>query len=336
MARFLLSAGLLYPFFTSVQLGVRATTAGIANHPNFLGEIAAFQDYEVLSVHQEGDEDVSHLQKRAGHDESCEETDCVMYTGWEEDRKFTCTSSQNEEEEGGDNLNERSLVNRGSRKYKTHPDSVSKRCYDAEHVLEWNMLAEFLQEEGYKDDAKSRCHSILEFFEGKMEREDIKVKVAKVYNKALAKGDHFDYEEKTFVSSKIKDDPRPIDWITHQWPGTKKGNTPNPWEYELVLLMKDVNIKKENMSQKNQANNDTLEWLFVSKTFNRKDGQTKWPKNEGKCAAIYCFNTVIGIAQYHNNPYIQEIMRAQVNQVGDAFEYRETKVLPGRMRAVPV
>jgi hypothetical protein len=46
---------------------------------------SAFGDFEVLSVHEEGDEDVVKIRKRANDPEDCDENDCLTYSGWAED-----------------------------------------------------------------------------------------------------------------------------------------------------------------------------------------------------------------------------------------------------------
>jgi hypothetical protein len=78
--------------------------------------------------------------------------------------------------------------------------------------------------------------------------------------------------------------------------------------------------------KKVQTNSDTLEWLFINKYY--KDGIKTWEDNKGKCKAIYQYNTAMNVVQYHNDHYIKEVMRAQVNRVADAWEYLETEVLP--------
>jgi hypothetical protein len=85
------------------------------------------------------------------------------------------------------------------------------------------------------------------------------------------------------------------------------------------------------MSQKNKANSKTLEWLFEDKYFNRDEGSTPktWPEHKGKCKAVSQFTDVMGLVYYHDDPYIRAIMRAQVERIGNAWEYLETKILPG-------
>jgi hypothetical protein len=55
------------------------------------------------------------------------------------------------------------------------------------------------------------------------------------------------------------------------------------------------------MSQKNQENSKTLEWLFENKYFDGGQNTKYWPNNKGKCKAVYLFNTAMGISQYHSD-----------------------------------
>ena len=74
-------------------------------------------------------------------------------------------------------------------------------------------------------------------------------------------------------------------------------------------------------------NMETLEALYENKYW--KDGkELKREDNRGKCRAIYKFVTLMALVSYHNDPFIQEIMRAQVIRVGEAFEHLEANVLP--------
>jgi homogentisate 1,2-dioxygenase len=162
-------------------------------------------------------------------------------------------------------------------------------------------------------------------------------------------------KKKTYEWSKWKDSaqktPRAIDWVARQWPGTTAGFPPNPWEYELVLFNGDMNGKKENVRlpatnsprslsvqvwsakdknifvqpqvdandkmKKTKKNSKTLEAFYANVKYD-SGKVVKWDKNKGTCKAIYTFNTIMGIAQYHNDPYIQEVLRAQVIRVGKA------------------
>ncbi|KAJ4360685.1 uncharacterized protein N0V89_001252 [Didymosphaeria variabile] len=226
------------------------------------------------------------------------------------------------------------------------------RCYDAEHVLEWSLLLQFLGENN------SRCALLWKYFsEENMPKNDITVRKAKDYKKTLKKGDHFDYTDAQFKMGKFKSfwsndkdpikEPRPIDWIGMQWPGQEgsRSRPPTPWEYELILLNKEFNIKKNNVwddeeilpvpdyepgttnLKKTQANSNTLEALYGNRYF-EEQAEKKWQDNRGKCKAIYKFTTLMSLVSYHNDPYIQEVMRAQVRRVGRAFEHLEKTVLP--------
>tara|TARA_R110002003_G_scaffold9_6_gene394 strand:+ start:630 stop:977 length:348 start_codon:yes stop_codon:yes gene_type:complete len=70
----------------------------------------ALGDFEVLSVNQEGDEDVVHIRKRA--DEDCT-SDCLDYSGWTDDGHMQC---ENENDDVADTLEKRSLLAKRSRK----------------------------------------------------------------------------------------------------------------------------------------------------------------------------------------------------------------------------
>jgi hypothetical protein len=116
-----------------------------------------------------------------------------------------------------------------------------------------------------------------------------------------------------------------------QWPGKSTPAPPNPWEYEMVLLMDIANIKKENVrasvplqeshlhlqvwSKKtmintpepgkenlpNKENSFTMQWLFENR-YAEKQKEEKWADNKGTCRAVHQFMTLMLIAQYHNDP----------------------------------
>jgi hypothetical protein len=48
---------------------------------------SAFGNFEVLSTHEDGDEDVVRIRKRANDPEDCDENDCLTYSGWAEEGK---------------------------------------------------------------------------------------------------------------------------------------------------------------------------------------------------------------------------------------------------------
>ena len=100
-----------------------------------------------------------------------------------------------------------------------------------------------------------RCEHLREYFtKENLPQTAIKVLKAKNPTKILGKKEHFEYESVDYEVSKFKSkyvkQPRPIDWIGMQWPGGEgsRSKPPTPWEYELVVLTKEFNIKKENVS----------------------------------------------------------------------------------------
>lgn len=54
----------------------------------------AFDDYEVLSVREEVDEDVIHIRKRADQDDCL--NDCMSYSGWRKDGLMECEPDDEE------------------------------------------------------------------------------------------------------------------------------------------------------------------------------------------------------------------------------------------------
>jgi len=90
------------------------------------------------------------------------------------------------------------------------------RCYEAEHVLEWQLLKSFIEADKIRS-SKSRCAFMHKFFiNPDFPRSQHRVQVAKDNGK-LGKDGKFQFEEKQYDFSdwKIMDqkDPRPIDWI---------------------------------------------------------------------------------------------------------------------------
>ncbi len=83
--------------------------------------IFAPNTYEVLSIREEGDEDVVRLRKR-GDQEDCS-TDCLDYSGWSEDGLMHCPSEVLEDLEDildfGDVLDKRSSAKKAKRKEVT-------------------------------------------------------------------------------------------------------------------------------------------------------------------------------------------------------------------------
>ncbi|KAF2449700.1 hypothetical protein P171DRAFT_340712, partial [Karstenula rhodostoma CBS 690.94] len=220
-------------------------------------------------------------------------------------------------------------LKRYERRWSQDVDATrGERCYDAEHVLEWSLLLKFLQEDRDKKDGHdSLCTLMWKYYSKQnMPKESIPVRKAKDYQKVLDKGEHFDYEWEYFKFSKFRSEwydrkgetpikePRPIDWIGMQWPGKDKPKSkpPTPWEYELVVLSKEFNVKKNNVwdnenilpvpdyepgttnLKKTQANSDTLEALYANQYFEGGEEKT-WPENRGKCKAIYKFTTLMSL-----------------------------------------
>ena len=84
----------------------------------------------------------------------------------------------------------------------------------------------------------------------------------------------------------------------------------------------------DTMSQVNQKNSETQEWLYLDKYYDGKQIR-KWPDRKGQCKAVARFNDLMGLVYYHNDPIIREIMRAQVKRVGEAWDHLETNVVAG-------
>lgn len=89
------------------------------------------------------------------------------------------------------------------------------RCYAAEHVLEWQLLKLFIDED-QKKGSESRCWSLLKHFNEELPKASYSVKVAK-NNGKLGTDNHFEFESKdhSFDGWENKDQikPRLIDWI---------------------------------------------------------------------------------------------------------------------------
>ena len=93
--------------------------------------------------------------------------------------------------------------------------SGANRCYAAEHVLEWQLLKQFIEADKKRGD-ESRCAHLYQYFLEEIPKASYKVKVAK-NNGKLEKNNHFEYEEKDYSfdkwTNKEQDVPRAIDWI---------------------------------------------------------------------------------------------------------------------------
>lgn len=61
-----------------------------------LGNLFSPNAYEILSIHEDGDEDIVRLKKRAS--ESDCGTDCLSYSGWEEDGVMNCDDEDADED----------------------------------------------------------------------------------------------------------------------------------------------------------------------------------------------------------------------------------------------
>jgi hypothetical protein len=78
-------------------------------------DFSALGDYEVMSVHQEADEDIVRIRKRVD-EEDCG-SDCLNYSGWTESRRMECkdetpTSQDELDEESG--LRKRAISGKGT------------------------------------------------------------------------------------------------------------------------------------------------------------------------------------------------------------------------------
>jgi hypothetical protein len=72
------------------------------------------------------------------------------------------------------------------------------RCYSAEHVLEWQLLVDFIEEEKDTNLLGSRCVHLYEWFLEYMPKgKSHKVKVAKDKGK-LGTNNRFDFEDKDY------------------------------------------------------------------------------------------------------------------------------------------
>jgi hypothetical protein len=59
----------------------------------------------------------------------------------------------------------------------------------------------------------------------------------------------------------------------------------------------------KNKMRENQHNSETLEWLFENKFFEKKTSPAPqhYKEDEGKCAAVYKYMTLMSVVQYHND-----------------------------------
>lgn len=92
---------------------------------------------------------------------------------------------------------------------------ATERCYAAEHILEWQLLRDFIEADKSLG-SSSRCAHLEKWFLEPMPKTNYKVKVAKNSGE-LQSNDHFDYEDMDhgFSRWENKDQPVPryIEWI---------------------------------------------------------------------------------------------------------------------------
>lgn len=108
------------------------------------------------------------------------------------------------------------LQQRDTRWKKDLDGRKKDRCYAAEHILEWQLLAEFIEAD--KKSPASRCVHLYEWFMEAMPKgKSHKVKVAK-YKGKLAPNGHFDFEDQDYNLDKWdlskQRDPMYINWIS--------------------------------------------------------------------------------------------------------------------------
>jgi hypothetical protein len=109
---------LVYVLITSTTFHVSAGVE-VASSAQLLSDgFLAFGNYEVLSTHEDGEEDIVHIRKRA-EKKNCE-TDCMNCSGWTDDGKMNCPSEgDNEDFEPEDMSGNRAIVKRGGPKDAT-------------------------------------------------------------------------------------------------------------------------------------------------------------------------------------------------------------------------
>jgi hypothetical protein len=59
--------------------------------------------------------------------------------------------------------------------------------------------------------------------------------------------------------------------------------------------------QQNQMSQENQNNAATLEWLYENKSYENTKGVFFYKENEGKCAAVHNFMLGMAVRDYHND-----------------------------------
>jgi hypothetical protein len=90
--------------------------------PDGLG-LGPFGDFEILSHHEDGDEDVYHIRKRAGNNNNdCRSSDCLNYSAWSENEKMGWDDEPDTEDtitdSEGENFKKRSLKKRDRKQTK--------------------------------------------------------------------------------------------------------------------------------------------------------------------------------------------------------------------------
>lgn len=93
-----------------------------------------------------------------------------------------------------------------------------QRCYATEHILEWQLLQDFIEHDKDKKD-QSVCAHLINWFLDPMPAGKHKVKVAK--DEGKLKNDHFEYEDKDYELKPWNykaQKPRYIEWICKYYP----------------------------------------------------------------------------------------------------------------------
>jgi hypothetical protein len=94
----------------------RATAFESVPSVQLLPDPFALRGYEVLSVREEGDEDVVHIRKRGEDDCKDPVADCAGYTSWADYEGLESTDDVDYDAQA-EGIIKRSLVKRGSRKH---------------------------------------------------------------------------------------------------------------------------------------------------------------------------------------------------------------------------
>jgi len=84
----------------------------------------ALHDYEVLSVHEEAEQDVVRIRKRA--DKKDCESDCISYSGWTDDGLMQCEADEGEPENEPDDP---ALIKRGAKPKPLYVPIFPARCH---------------------------------------------------------------------------------------------------------------------------------------------------------------------------------------------------------------